>query len=59
MPNPANIYLFLLNNRNTRKRFEIMFKVNNKNIKTMPDVGLVFLLLALNIFQIFFWCFYC
>ena len=30
---PANIYLFKVNNRNTRKRYEIMFKDNNKNTK--------------------------
>ena len=47
---PANIYLFKVNNRNTRKRCEI-FKVNNKNTKT--TVVLVFLLLTLNIFQPF------
>ena len=48
---PANIYLFKVNNRNTRKRCKI-FKVNNKNTKT--TVVLVFLLLTLNIFHTFF-----
>ena len=30
---PANIYLFKVNNRNDKKRFEIMFKVNNNDIR--------------------------
>ena len=34
-----------------------LFKVNNKNIRNY--VVLVPLLLTLNIFHIFFWCFYC
>ena len=43
---PANSYWFNVNNRNTRKRCK-MFK------------GVVFLLLTLNIFQIFVVVFYC
>ena len=35
-PFPANIYLFKVNNRNTRKRCEI--KVNNKNTTDVPLV---------------------
>ena len=31
---PANIYLFKVNNRNTRKRCKNMFKVKNKNART-------------------------
>ena len=31
---PANIYLFKVNNRDTRKRCENMFKVNNIYIRT-------------------------
>ena len=53
-PNAANIYLFKVNNRNTRKRCEICSKVNNKNTRTtsynlniFPHVFLVFLLLTL------------
>ena len=30
--NPANFYLFKVNNRNTRKKIWNMFKVNNKNM---------------------------
>ena len=44
---PANIYLFKIDKRNTKKLRNI-FKVNNKN------VVLVFLLLTLNIFHTFF-----
>ena len=42
--NPANIYLFKVNNRNTIKRCKIwnMFKVNNKNTFTyFPSVSIV------------------
>ena len=40
---PANIYLFKVNNKNTRKKVLNMFKVN-----TISDIFLVFLLLTLN-----------
>ena len=40
---PTNVYVFKVNNRNSRKRFEIYSK-------------LVFLLFTLNIFQTFFYC---
>ena len=53
--NPANIYLFQVNNRNIRKRCEICLKLT---IKT-PDIVLVVLLSTLNIFHTFFRCFYC
>ena len=49
LQDPANIYLFKVNNSNIRKRCEICSK---KTIKI--DVVLVFLLLTLNIFHIFF-----
>ena len=41
----ANIYLFKVNNRNTRKRSGNIFRVNNKNSRTMSltSVVLVFL----------------
>ena len=50
---PANIYLFIVNNRNLRKRCEIcskltiknLFKVNNKDIRTTSLTS--------------FWCLYC
>ena len=52
---PAGIYLFKVNNRNTRTRCEITFKVNNKDTRTKPTLNifishlvLVFLLLTLN-----------
>ena len=50
---PANIYLFKVNNGNSRKRFEICSKliINHKKV---VDVDLVFLLLTLNIFHLFF-----
>ena len=41
---PANIYLFKVNNKNTRKSCE-KFKVNNKNTRTTSRTS--------------FWCFYC
>ena len=30
---PANIFLFKVNNRNTRKKVRNMFKINNKNTR--------------------------
>ena len=50
---PANIYLFKVNNRNTRKRSEIC-----SNTKHQNDVVLVFLLLTSNICHFLFQCFY-
>ena len=41
----ANIYLFKVSNRNTRKKMWNMFKVNNKNIRTTSVTS--------------FWCFFC
>ena len=41
---PANVYLFKVNNRNTRKIWN-MFKVNNKKTRTMSMAS--------------FWYFYC
>ena len=60
---PANIYLFKVNNRNTRKKVWNMFKVNKKtperrqwyrsdvlivNFEHIPYLVLLFLLLTLN-----------
>ena len=53
----ANIYLFKVNGRNTRKRGEISSKLIIKNQSDVIGVVLVFLLLILNIFHIFFQCF--
>ena len=50
---PANIYLLKFNNRNTRKRCEICSKLIKAPERQM------YLLLNLNIFHTFFWCFYC
>ena len=55
---PANIYLFKVNNRKTRKRCEICSKLTMKIPERRPDVVLVFLLLILNIFHAFFLFFY-
>ena len=52
--NVANIYPFKLNNRNTRKRFEICPKSTIKT-RFIP----IFLLLVLNIFHTFFLCLCC
>ena len=43
--NSANNYLFKISKRNRRKRFEMMFKVNNRNTRTISLTS--------------FWCFYC
>ena len=51
---PATIYLFKFNNKNTRKRCEIR---SNLIIKT-PERQ-IYLLLTLNIFHTVFWRFYC
>ena len=50
--NPANIYLFKVNNRNTRKRCEIYSKLD------VNDVAEMLLLLTLKIIYVFFQCFY-
>ena len=44
-PNPANIYLFKVNNRNTRKKVWKMFNVDNKDTWGKSLVS--------------FWCYYC
>ena len=46
---PANIYLFKVNNRNTRKRCEMCSKLKTKTLEDVNDVVLVFQLLTLNI----------
>ena len=46
--NPADIYSFKVNNRNTKKKVWNMFKVNNKNIRMTSLMSLTS-----------FWCFYC
>ena len=51
--NPANIYLFKVNDRNTRKRWEICSKLTIKTPERRHDVVLVFLLSTLNIFHTF------
>ena len=43
--NSANNYLFKISKRNRRKRFEMMFKANNRNTRTISLTS--------------FWCFYC
>ena len=53
---PANIYLFKVSNRNTRKRREICSKLR---MKTSERCHSRHSLLILNIFHIFFQCFYC
>ena len=45
---PANIYLFKVNNRSSRKRCDICSK--------LTDVVLVFSLLTLNLLDTFFYC---
>ena len=49
----ANIYLFKVNNRNTKKD-EKMLKLTIKHQNDVNDVVLVFLLLNLNIFHTLF-----
>ena len=51
---PDNISLFKVNNRNNRKKCQICSKLTVK-----IDVVLVSVMLILNIFAIFFNCFYC
>ena len=58
-PFPASIYLFKANNRNTRKRCEMCSKIIIKTQKDVIDVILMFLLLTVNIFHRFFYCFFC
>ena len=60
MDNPANIYLLKVNNRNTRKRYEICLKLTIKaperrrsgafivNFEHNSHLSLLFLLLTLN-----------
>ena len=50
---PANIYLFKVNNRNTKKRCELCSKLTMNTLERL-HVILVFLLLTLNIFTPFF-----
>ena len=53
-PFSENIYLFKVNNRNTRKRCETCSQLTIKHQNDVFDVVLVFLLLTLNIFHTFF-----
>ena len=55
---PAGNYLFKVNNRNTRTRFEICSKSTIKTPEQRQWLVLVSLLLTLNIFCTFFQCFY-
>ena len=53
--NVPSLYLFKINNRSTRQRFEICLKLKPKKKQNdVNDVALVFLLLALGIFHTFF-----
>ena len=51
--NPANICLFKVNHRNTRKRCEVCSKFTIKTPENVIGVVLVLLLLTLNIFNTF------
>ena len=51
--NSANIYLFKVNNRNTRKRHEISSKLTIRKPEQRQWRLLIFLLLTLNIFTTF------
>ena len=53
------IYLFKVNNRNTRKRCKIRSKLTTKYQNEVSDIVLVILLLTSNICYTFFQCFYC
>ena len=55
---PANIYLFNVNHRNTKERFEICLKLTIKHQGKVIEAIFVFLLLTVNMFHTFFWCFY-
>ena len=46
--NPFGIYLFKVNNRNTKKRCEICSKLKIKTPEPRPHLAVVFLLLSLN-----------
>ena len=54
----ANKYMFKVNNRNTKKWCEICSKLTIKT-PDVNDIVLVSLILTLNIFHTFLWCFYC
>ena len=51
---PVNIYLFKVNNRNTREWYEIFSNLTIKHQNDVNDIILMFLLSALNIFRTFF-----
>ena len=56
---PAGIYLFKINNRNTRARYEIGLKLTIKTLKNDSNtIVLVSLLLTLNTFYTLFQCLY-
>ena len=55
---PASINLLKVSNKNTRKICEICSKLTMKTPDVI-DAVLVSLLLTLNGFRTFFWCFYC
>ena len=57
---PANIYLFKVNNKNSRKSCEIYSKLTKKPTRMMSMTWvLVFFLLTLHMFHTFFYCCYC
>ena len=55
--NPANIHLFKFSNRNSRERCEICSKLTIKTPEERHSRRPGVLLLTLNIFYTFFWCF--
>ena len=55
---PVNIYLFKVNNTNTRTRLEICSKLK-RHQNDIDDIVLVFLLLTVNIYHTFFLSFHC
>ena len=57
--NPANIYMFKVNNESTRSICEICSKLTIKTPNKVNGAILVSLLLTLNICHTFFWCFHC
>ena len=59
---PANIYLFKFNNRNTRKKCKICSKLTIKTLERgqwRRSGALICIVFNLYVFHIFFYCFYC
>ena len=55
----TDIYLFKVNSENTKAMYEIYLKLTIKTKNDINDVVVVFLLLTLNKFRTFLWCFHC